>query len=121
MLTSQDVGVFGEGLAAEFLCRRGLVILDRRWRPSGKCVKGELDVVARDGNDLVIVEVKTRRSLAFGSPAEAITVRKMRTLRSLALAWLDEHAIHATNVRFDVVAVIIPPVGRPVIEYLRGV
>jgi putative endonuclease len=115
------LGQRGEQLAMDYLRSRGLVVLDRNWRPRGQGVRGELDLVARDGDELVIVEVKTRRSIAYGSPVEAVTTRKMRTLRSLALAWLEHRSIHAPRLRFDVVAVTIPPVGQPVIEHLRAV
>lgn len=115
------LGQRGEELALEYLRARGLVVLDRNWRPSRQGVRGELDLVARDGDDLVIVEVKTRRSIAYGAPIEAVTSRKMRTLRSLALAWLEHRSVHAPRLRFDVIAVTIPPVGQPVIEHVRAV
>lgn len=115
------LGQRGEQLALEYLRARGLVVLDRNWRPSRQGVRGELDLVARDGDDLVIVEVKTRRSIAYGAPIEAVTSRKMRTLRSLALAWLEHRSVHAPRLRFDVIAVTIPPVGQPVIEHVRAV
>jgi len=65
-----------------------MLILDRNWRPHGSEAVGEVDLIARDGDALVIVEVKTRRALAFGAPVEAVTRRKIRQLRSLALALL---------------------------------
>lgn len=115
------LGQRGEQLAMEFLRSQGMTVLDRNWRPHGQGVRGELDLVARDGDDLVIVEVKTRRSIAYGTAVEAVTTRKMRALRSLALAWLDFRSVHAPRLRFDVVAVTFPPVGQPVIEHLRAV
>lgn len=115
------LGQHGEQLAMEYLRSEGMIVLDRNWRPRGQGMRGELDLVARDGDDLVIVEVKTRRSIAYGTPLEAVTTRKMRALRSLALAWLDFRSVHAPRLRFDVVAVTIPPVGQPVIEHLRAV
>lgn len=115
------LGQRGEQLAMEYVRSRGMVVLDRNWRPHGQGVRGELDLIARDGNDLVIIEVKTRRSIAYGSPIEAITTRKMRALRSLALAWLEFRSIHAPRLRFDVVAVTIPPVGQPIIEHVKAV
>ncbi len=115
------LGQRGEQLAMDYLRARGMVILDRNWRPRGQDVRGELDLVVRDGDDLVVVEVKTRRTIAYGSPFEAVTKRKLRTLRSLALAWLEHRSIHAPRLRFDVVGVTLPPVGQPVIEHLRAV
>ena len=115
------LGIRGEEIAATHLRNAGMLILDRNWRPHGSEAVGDIDVIARDGDALVIVEVKTRRSLAFGAPVEAVTRRKIRQLRSLALAWLDERSIHAPALRFDLVAVTIPPAGQPVVEHLRAV
>jgi putative endonuclease len=115
------LGRRGEEIAATHLRTAGMLILDRNWRPHGSEAVGEVDLIVRDGDALVIVEVKTRRSLAFGSPVEAVTRRKIRQLRSLALAWLDERSIHAPALRFDLVAVTIPPAGQPVVEHRRAV
>jgi len=115
------LGRQGEDLAVAYVRGQGMLILDRNWRPQGVDIRGELDVVARDGDTLVIIEVKTRRSVAFGAPVEAVTKRKLRSLRSLALAWLDQRSIHAPAMRFDVVAVTVPSIGQPVIEHLRAV
>lgn len=117
MHAKDALGRYGEDVAAEFLLREGLQILARNWR----CPTGELDIVARDGSALVICEVKTRRSSAFGAPAEAVGPRKLRKLRELALRWLDEQHIHVPEVRFDVIAIVQPPTGRPVVEHVRGV
>ena len=115
------LGRQGEEIAAAYLRDKGMLILDRNWRPHGANFRGELVLVVRDGATLVIVEVKTRRSIAFGAPAEAVTQRKLRALRSLALAWLDERSVHAPAMRFDVVGVTVPSVGQPMIEHLRAV
>ena len=115
------LGIGGKEIAAAHLRTAGMLILDRNWRPQSSEAVGEVDFIARDGHALVIVEVKTRRALAFGAPFEAVTRRKIRQLRSLALAWLDERSIHAPALRFDVVAVTIPPAGQPVVEHLRAV
>lgn len=117
----RELGRRGEDLAVDHLRRAGLLVLDRNWRPHRAGVRGELDIVAREGDELVVVEVKTRRSLAYGVPAESITQRKIRSLRSLALAWLEQRSVHAPNIRFDVVSIVIPPAGHPVIEHLRSV
>lgn len=117
MIAKDALGRYGEDLAAEHLQREGLTILARNWR----CRSGELDVVARDGAALVIVEVKTRRSEAFGNPLEAVGPRKLRRLRQLALRYLDEQQVHAPEIRFDVIGIVQPLTGRPTIEHVRGV
>lgn len=111
------LGRFGEDLAARHLVDTGAVILDRNWR----CRAGELDIVARDGDALVICEVKTRSSDRYGTPLEAITNRKLRNLRSLALAWITEHAVNAGTIRLDVIGITTSGPGAPVIHHLRDV
>ena len=114
-MAAKDVlGRRGEQLAEDYLTGAGLVIVDRNWR----CPQGEIDLVARDGDELVFVEVKTRTSTAFGHPFEAITALKLARLRRLAAAWCAEHRTRAKGIRLDAVAVLAPPTGEPVIEHL---
>ncbi len=118
MQTTNDVGRRGEDLAAGYLVRCGWRVLDRNWR-SGR--SGELDLVALDGDELVVVEVKTRRGTAFGHPAEAVTVAKLARLRRLTAAWLAAHGTHPASVRIDVVAIVLGPRGDARIEHLVAV
>jgi putative endonuclease len=114
---SDGVGAYGERRAVEYLTNEaGMRVLDRNWR----CSDGEIDIVARDGDDLVFVEVKTRRGPGFGAPAEAVVAEKARRLRRLALRWLAEGTLHPREVRFDVVSVLRPARGPARIEHLRG-
>jgi putative endonuclease len=117
VLAKDSVGRRGEELAARYLAAAGLVIVARNWR----CREGEIDIVARDGGILVIAEVKTRTSTAYGVPAEAITRRKAAKLRELALLWLAEQAHPGAGIRFDVVGVLLTRSGPAQIEHLRGV
>lgn len=111
------IGAYGEERAAEYLSGLGYHVVDRNWR----CDQGELDIVARDGPCVVFCEVKTRRSVAFGSPVEAVTPAKAARLRRLAACWLREHNERANEVRIDVVG-ILSPAGAPAqIEHLMGV
>ena len=123
MRVKDAVGRFGEELAARRLSEAGLCILARNWR----CDQGELDIVAQEGTTIVFVEVKTRSTTAFGTPAEAVTPVKAARIRRLALRWLDEHRVAAgwAPIRFDVVSIVRRGVdGRgvdgPVVEHLRG-
>lgn len=119
MRVKDAVGRFGEQVAVQHLEAAGLSILDRNWR----CRDGELDVVARDGADLVFVEVKTRSSVTFGWPAEAVDRVKIARIRRLALHWLAAHREQHrfwTAVRFDVVSVVRRPPGTPDVQHLRG-
>jgi putative endonuclease len=110
------VGAYGERVAAQHLADQGLVILYRNWR----CSAGEVDLVLRDGDDIVFCEVKTRRGTAFGTPAEAISHRKVRKLRELAAHWLAETGLHPRDVRFDVVEVFPQPSGPTRVAHIRA-
>lgn len=117
MRTKDAVGQYGEQLAAEHLAKAGFTILERNWR----CELGEIDIVARDGDALVVCEVKTRRGLGYGSPLESITYRKLSKLRQLLGRWLQQHSVRPAEVRIDVVAVLVPRNGAPTVEHVRGV
>lgn len=110
------LGAYGEELAAVELRRLGMVVLDRNWR----CAEGELDLVLRDGADLVACEVKTRRTVLRGTPHEAITSAKLERLGRLILRWADEHRVRPDGVRIDLVAIVQPYRGAAVIDHVRG-
>lgn len=98
-----ELGADGEDLAARWYRQHGYSVVDRNWRTNF----GELDLVAVSGRTLVIAEVKTRRSAAFGSPAHAVGRAKQGRLRRLAVAWLAAQGRHPHYIiRFDVVAVV---------------
>ena len=117
MATKDELGRRGEDLAVAYLEGVGLEILDRNWR----CSLGEIDIVARDGDAIVIAEVKTRSSVAFGHPLEAITPVKLARLRRLAGEWRHLHPETVGGLRIDAVAVIAPRGEAPVIEHLAGI
>lgn len=122
MVTSAELGRIGEEFAVRHLRRSGLVVLARNWRCARPEVRGELDIVARDGEILVFCEVKTRRGLDTGGPAAAVTSAKQRQLRSLAAAYLASGAGRRRHVRFDVVSVTWAGTPQaPRIDHLRGV
>ncbi|WP_300766994.1 YraN family protein [uncultured Bifidobacterium sp.] len=118
-LNRHDLGVLGEAFACELLTRHGWRVLDRNWRSRF----GELDIIAMDSCDyLVFVEVKTRRCHRFGTPAEAVTVRKRRNLRLAASQWLangNARGIRHRGTRFDVVSIVVRG-GAPHATHLAG-
>lgn len=117
MRAKDAVGRYGEDVAAAWARDAGWTVLDRNWRGEG----GELDLVALDGDELVAVEVKTRRSTAFGHPAEAVTARKLARVRRLTAQWLVAHDTRPASVRIDVIAILVRR-GEPlVLEHLAGV
>ena len=97
----RTLGRDGEELVRAYLENRGYEVVDTNWR----CREGEIDLVAIDGGELVVVEVKTRRSLRFGRAVEAVTEEKHRRLRRLAGLWAAEHEVRARGVRVDVIGV----------------
>jgi putative endonuclease len=113
---NQALGAYGERVAARHLVDAGMVVLDRNWR----CAEGELDLVLRDGHVLVACEVKTRSSLALGSPHEGVTATKLERLHRLAQRWADDHRLRPPDVRIDLVAVLQPGKGPAVVEHVRG-
>jgi putative endonuclease len=117
MAAKDELGARGESLAVDHLTDAGLEILDRNWR----CSQGELDIVARDRDEVVFVEVKTRSSVLFGHPFESITSTKVARLRRLAAAWCEAHPGSAAAIRIDAVAVIVPNRGAIEIEHLKRV
>lgn len=88
-------------MAAAWYEAAGYEVLARNWR----CTEGELDLVCRNGDTIVVCEVKTRRTAAFGTPAEAVTWAKQRRVRRLGARWLREHGVRCRVVRFDVASV----------------
>jgi putative endonuclease len=142
MAKKDGVGRYGERVALRHVEARGWQVLDTNWR--GK--DGELDIVALDGDVLVVIEVKTRSSLGFGHPAEAVTPRKLARIKRLTGQWLtvfrerlavarlQEEATAPGPVtvlpdvrtrfgaiRIDVVAVTLQDRGRAVVEHLESV
>src|SRR3954454_7094894 len=97
----QTLGKLGEDLACEELRRRGYAILARRYRRRG----GELDIVARDGQTVVFVEVKTREGCEYGAGADAVTRIKRRRMASVALDYMARNNLVECACRFDVVSI----------------
>jgi putative endonuclease len=117
------LGETGEQLVASWYEAAGYTVVDRNWR----CREGELDLVCAGPRELVFCEVKTRRSTAFGSPLEAVTVAKQRRIRTLARLWLAEQQAIASGgrtrtprLRFDVAGVLLLPDAPPAIEVVQA-
>lgn len=112
----QALGAYGEDVALRHLLDRGLVLLDRNWR----CASGEIDLVLRDGDDLVVCEVKTRTSLVAGSPHEAVSATKLERLKVLGELWCEHAGLRPGGLRIDLVAVLRPRRGPAVVEHVAG-
>ncbi|KAF4410906.1 MULTISPECIES: YraN family protein [Streptomyces] len=121
MNARRALGRYGEDLAARRLAQAGMTVLERNWR----CREGEIDIVARDGDALVICEVKTRRAAGYEHPMAGVHRRQAVRLRRLAARWLAERrpgqGPPPGGVRIDLVGVLLPGRGAPVLEHARGV
>lgn len=115
--TKQALGRYGEQLAERHLVAQGMVLLDRNWR----CEAGEIDLVLRDGDVLVVCEVKTRTSTDYGTPHEAVTDIKVARLRRLAVRWLEERGLAVCDIRIDLVGILRPRRGASVLDHVRGI
>jgi len=113
----ESLGAYGESVAARHLVDQGMVVLDRNWR----CEVGEIDLVLRDDEVLVVCEVKTRRGDAFGSPHEAVTTTKAARLQLLAARWMEARGVRPAEVRVDIVAVLQPGAGAARVDHVRGI
>lgn len=98
---TRSLGKAGEDAAVDYLVRKGYRIVERNFRFE----RGEIDIVAEDGNVLVFVEVKMRRSLAFGEPEDAVSPAKRRQILRVAQGYLMQRSIDDRECRFDVITV----------------
>jgi putative endonuclease len=109
-------GAAFEDLASRYLQAKGYRILARNLH----ILRKEVDIVAADGDTIVFIEVKGRRSSAFGSPGEAVGVRKQRHLLRLAGAYLRREGMWEKACRFDVVGVTLSSEGEPLFSHIEN-
>lgn len=100
-MDTKETGARGEDAAVAYLERIGMTVVARNWQ----CKFGEIDIVALDGEALVIVEVKTRRTESMGTAEDAVSPTKQKRLRRLAEAYAATAGIGSCEIRFDVVAI----------------
>lgn len=116
MKSGGNVGSYGEEIAASYLKKQGYRILEQNYRKR----YGEIDIIAEDGEDIVFVEVKTRKSDLFGSPFEAVDTRKQHRMSRVALAYLHSRKMSDRSARFDVVAVMVRAGMSLSVEVIRN-
>ena len=112
----EALGRIGENLAAEYLQDAGYKILVRNYRQ--KC--GEIDIIAQDRDTLVFIEVKTRKTMSYGPPFAAVTVKKQRQIGRVAQEYLCRNGLFNRPARFDVVSILIKDGHKPDIEVLTN-
>ena len=113
MAVHNELGKLGEDLAVQYMTDKGYEILERNWRNIHK----EIDVIAKDGDDLVIVEVKARQTDEYGEPDIAVTKRKQRMLIAAANAYITRKGLDVET-RFDIISIVFKD-GEPVIEHIE--
>ncbi len=115
MLSTKQLGEWGEQIAMQHLQELGYQIVKKNYRFG----RSEIDIVARDGDVLVFCEVKMRENDEFGDPEYAITPRKQQKIRRVANGYLYENEIKEQECRFDVVAIRLIH-GKPVINHIKN-
>lgn len=113
----RETGRAGEDLATAYLREQGYRIVERNWR----CRMGEIDIVAKDGPVLVIVEVRSKRSAVFGSGLESVSGRKLAKLTGLAEMYLVLEKVRNVPVRLDVVSIVFDGEKPPKLEHVKNI
>ncbi len=106
MLKHSEIGVKGEQIAADFLIKKGYIIVHRNWRSGKK----ELDIIAQKDDMLVIAEIKTRSNYELGFPEESVTKKKQQFLKAAGAAFVEAHPEYKF-VRFDIISVLLTGEG----------
>lgn len=114
MATHNDLGHWGENVAADYLQHKGYTIIERNWRSGHR----DIDIIAWDGSVVVFVEVKTRRNKLFIDPESAVDYRKLNNLRHAANHYIKYKNI-THDIRFDVITVVGTPNSTPEIEHIE--
>ena len=107
-MDSREIGALGEKIAAEYLTRLGYVIRERNFRSR----EGEIDIIAEKDDFLVFIEVRTRRSLSFGTPEESVTAQKKERLIALTQVYMEDREDLPSSWRIDVLALELGPKGQ---------
>lgn len=100
---NKDIGAFGENITAEFLVSKGYTIIEKNFR----CRIGEIDIIAKDKNYIVFIEVKTRYGNKYGHPCESITLKKQYKIYHTAEYYMVKKKLYNNYFRFDVVEIVL--------------
>jgi len=103
IMDRKELGRYAEAMAVKYLRKKGLKIIEQNF----SCRLGELDIIARDGTEIVFVEVRSASTPLFHDPAMSITHSKIRRIRNLACIWLSNYKQPEARLRFDVVLVVL--------------
>ena len=112
-MTDEHLGRRGEDAAAAYLERIGYTVVERNWQTKA----GEIDIVALDGDTIVMCEVKTRRTVRKGTPEDAVTPAKQRRISRMASAYLQHAGLSDVPVRFDVITLLVLAEDRALLRH----
>ena len=110
---NRAIGKRGEDAAVRYLMANGYDIVERNWR----CRFGEVDIIARDDDALVFIEVKTRTSVEHGLPEEAVTPQKRARYEKMAALYLRDYEVVDVPLRFDVIAILVTAPDRAILRH----
>ena len=116
MAAHNELGKWGEDLAADYLQRKGYTIIERDWKSGRR----DLDIVAKNGDVIVFVEVKTRRNSLYGQPEEAVDYRKLQSLQQAINHYIKFRHI-SQEVRFDIISIVGTIGTEPDIQHIQDV
>ena len=116
MAAHNELGKWGEDLAADYLQHKGYTIIERDWKSGRR----DLDIVAKNGNVIVFVEVKTRRNSLYGQPEEAVDYRKLQSLQQAINHYIKFRHI-SQEVRFDIISIVGTIGSEPDIQHIQDV
>lgn len=117
MAAHNDLGKWGEEVAAKYLLNKGYIIIDRDWKSGHR----DIDIIARSGDIVVFIEVKTRRNNVFGEPEDAVNFMKLRNLRAAVNHYVKYKHIN-NDIQFDVISIIgTPDGGEPTINHFEDI
>ena len=108
MLNNRELGKLGEYFANKYISQNGYLPLEKNYRTKG----GEIDIIAKDGDYTVFIEVKARKSIRFGYPREAVDYRKQIKIKNIANIYLSKNNKFNSHIRFDVIEVMLNTINE---------
>ena len=117
MMNKRNIGDHFEQIGCDYLIKKGYEIISRNYRYHRH---GEIDIIAKTGNCIVFVEVKARKNTTYGTPAEAVTLKKRDKIRMTALGFLSMNKMQAGEIRFDVLEIYYDYTGIKSIHLIEN-
>lgn len=116
MTNKKELGAQGENLAAKYLTCHGYELIEKNYR----CPFGEIDIIARRADIIVFIEVKTRQSMKFGRPGEAVNYYKQQKIIKTAQWYIHSSQLDRLHFRFDVLEILRTPAGQATVNHVRN-